>query len=81
MFNTKYIAYLEKENEKKDQRIEELEKRLLEVLDAKLFNRMPERLVKEKTEKVEDRAQSSSVPSDAYNMAMEDAWKRSKPND
>jgi hypothetical protein len=77
MFNTKYINHLEKEIEEKGKRIAFLENWVREITDAKLFNRMPERLVKEVEKKGDSKTSASTTMGDAYSIAMEEAWRAS----
>lgn len=79
IFNQRYIDYLENQIKIKDERISALEDRLFEILDAKQFNRQPERLVNipNKTPEVKQ----STGMSDALSAAEQDAWERSKPKE
>ena len=44
MFNTKLITYLESENKRKDERIDQLLSLLVEAFEVKVFKKTPERL-------------------------------------
>lgn len=90
MFNSRLIANLEAERDRligqladRDATIERLENRILEIVDAKLYGRNPDRLVKT----LENRdnkpsgdlpAKQAPIPTDAYSVSMEKSFGDSK---
>ncbi len=87
LFNNKYIAHLQREIDNKDARIAFLETRLSELLDAKMFNRVPERLqrITEPEQTATVKPPQATYPttemSDALSVAEADAWELSKPKE
>jgi len=91
IFNNKFVAHLKREIEMKDARIDALEQTLAELLDAKMFNRIPSRLqriIDSETLTVVDTMQSPKQPvyqssemADALSVAEADAWELSKPKE
>lgn len=73
-FNT----YLIEENKSLREQNRELQLRLLELVDAKIFNRLPERLTVTEPPKPNGTMETTNRPSDAYSAAIEDAVKNSQ---
>ena len=85
LFNSKYISHLEREIILQGHRIRELEERINELVDAKMFNRIPERLQRTiepeavATVKSPQPVYQTSEMSDALSVAEADAWEKSRP--